>query len=83
MFACLCCGSLTLPGEPPGTYAVCPVCMWEDDPVQGENPLVTGGANRVSLAEARDNYASFGASEGRLVCLVRPPTDDERGQAVD
>ena len=56
--------------------------MWEDDPVQANDPLLAGGANRVSLAEARSNYARFGASEGLLTCVVRPATDDERGYPV-
>ncbi len=26
-FPCPCCGFLTLPEEPPGTYDICPVCF--------------------------------------------------------
>ncbi len=36
--------------EPPGTYEICDVCGWEDDPVQLAHPLMGGGANKFSLA---------------------------------
>lgn len=78
VWPCPCCDSLTLPEPPPGTYFICPVCAWEDDPVQFANPDYVGGANRVSLAEARQNYAGFGSSAPDLVSLSRPPTPQER-----
>lgn len=59
-FPCPCCGQHTLAEEPPGTFAICPVCEWEDDHVQFRDPTYEGGANRVSLAEARDNFRRFG-----------------------
>ena len=49
---CPSCGFLTLEGEY-GSYAICPVCDWEDDPVQLANPASAGGANAESLAEAQ------------------------------
>jgi hypothetical protein len=76
-FACLCCGNRTLDGEPPGTYDICPVCYWEDDPVQGADLDARGGANSVSLSEARCNFSCFGAADERFVDLVRPPRRDE------
>ena len=78
MFACPCCQHLTLQEEPPGSYLVCPVCFWEDDPVQVADTSYKGGANAVSLREARDNYLRFGASEERFAGRVRQPTPDER-----
>jgi len=39
--------------KPPGTYEICPVCGWEDDPVQFRDPDRAGGANEMSLNEAR------------------------------
>lgn len=50
---CPCCGFLTLENEY-GSYAICPVCGWEDDGVQLANPTSAGGANLKSLAEAQD-----------------------------
>jgi len=49
---CPVCGFLVFSG-PPGSYAICPVCDWEDDHVQLAHPLLQGGANRRSLAECQ------------------------------
>ncbi|WP_090544638.1 CPCC family cysteine-rich protein [Paraburkholderia caballeronis] len=46
-----CCESLTIGVR--GEYEICPVCGWEDDPVQSDDPTFAGGANRSSLNEAR------------------------------
>ncbi len=74
---CPCCGCRSLQA-PPGLYEICPVCFWEDDPRQRENPAYAGGANGLSLVEARENYARFGACEERLLPLVRPPLPEEQ-----
>ena len=54
LLPCQCCGSRVL--SEAGTYEVCDVCHWEDDPVQSANPLYAGGANKVSLSEARKKW---------------------------
>ena len=36
-----------------GSYEICPACGWEDDPVQRRDPDYIGGANEMSLNEAR------------------------------
>lgn len=77
-FACPCCGFFTLHEEPPGSFAICPVCYWEDDDVQYRNPTYDGGANRVSLEKARQNYVRFGAVEERFRDQVRDPAASER-----
>lgn len=77
-YPCACCGYPTLDEAPPGTFAICPICWWEDDPVQVAHPSRRGGANDVSLIEARANYVAIGASEPRFVPQARPPTDLER-----
>lgn len=76
-FACPCCGFLTLDEEPPGTYAICPVCFWEDDLVQFKDPDYEGGANKVSLNQARLNYTHIGASAPEYRSNVRPPLPEE------
>jgi len=82
-FGCLCCGSLTLEESPPGSYDICPVCFWEDDPVQGEDQDSSSGANAVSLRVAQRNYEDFGASEARFLCDVRPQRLHEVPQGID
>lgn len=52
-YKCPCCGYYTLNEPPNGTYNICPVCFWEDDIVQLDNPDYANGANKVSLNEAR------------------------------
>jgi hypothetical protein len=63
--------------EPDGTHEICPVCNWEDDPVQAANPVLDGGANRVSLEEAGSNFAAFGAKALGAAKRVRRPLPDE------
>lgn len=48
---CPCCGRLSIIHV--GTYEICEVCGWEDDPFQSENPDYPGGANELSLNQAR------------------------------
>ena len=51
---CPCCGQHTF--DEKGAYEICPVCGWEDDPVQRREPDFEGGANSLSLNEARRKY---------------------------
>ena len=76
-YPCRCCGYYTLDEEPVGSYEICPVCFWEDDPVQDRDPEFAGGANEPSLNEARRNFRELGACEARLLPYVRPPRQDE------
>jgi len=77
-FACPCCDYLTLDDAPTGTYALCGVCFWEDDGVQFRDPDYEGGANTVSLNQARENYRLHRASEPCFLKNVRPPLPDEQ-----
>jgi hypothetical protein len=56
---------------------ICPVCLWEDDPVQFHDHDYAGGANVESLNEARQNFRVFGASGKNAVRYVRPPRPEE------
>jgi len=76
-FACPCCGNLTLPLEPPGTFSLCEVCWWEDDPVQFADPDYEGGANAASLNQARELFKSIGVSDEKLKGHGRVPREDE------
>ncbi len=79
-FACPCCGFLTLDEEPPGTFQICPVCYWEDDNVQFNDPTYRGGANKMSLNEARENFKKSNACGEEFVNAVRSPLPSERPQ---
>ena len=46
-----------------GAYEICPVCGWEDDPLQRREPDFSGGANSMSLNEARKAYREGEADE--------------------
>lgn len=77
-YPCPCCGYLTL-GEPPtGTYDICAVCFWEDDPVQFHDLDFERGANRVSLNQARVSFREHGVSELRFRSHVRAPLPEEQ-----
>lgn len=67
-YTCPCCGYKTLDEQPRGTYEICLLCFWEDDPVQYEDPDYEGGANGISLREAQKNVLLFGVSEA---CYVK------------
>jgi hypothetical protein len=75
---CPCCGYKTLDKEPPGTFDICPVCYWEDDNIQFDNPLYEGGANEMSLEKARLNFKKFGAVDKKYLKNVRSPFDEEK-----
>ncbi len=51
--SCPCCCQYEFPGKE--SYEIRPVFNWEDDPVQAEEPDYKGGANVLSLNEAREH----------------------------
>ncbi|QNS02169.1 CPCC family cysteine-rich protein [Streptomyces xanthii] len=76
---CPCCGHLVFDIEDgwPGSFAICPICFWEDDPQQFRWPFMPRGANRVSLVEAQKNFQAFGACDQQGRRFTRPPAGDE------
>lgn len=80
-FACPCCGYLTIEWDaddpPPGTYAICEVCDWEDDPLQFSMPYYRGGANRESLNERRAEFLAWRDAGFPPCGSQRPPRTDE------
>lgn len=52
-YKCPCCGYYTFNDKPDGNYDICPVCFWEDDPIQLQDPNYAGGANKVSLLQGQ------------------------------
>ena len=53
---CPCCGKYEF--EEIDFYEVCPICGWEDDPLQRDDPDYEGGANELSLNQHRAKYES-------------------------
>ena len=76
-FPCPCCGYLTFDEEPLGTFEICPVCFWEDDNVQNNDPSYDDGANRISLIQAKKNFLQFGAIQEKFISSVRNPLPSE------
>lgn len=79
-YVCKCCGCAAL--DSADEYDICPVCCWEKDKTQESDPEYRGGANAVSLNEARKNYAEFGACEKRFAEKVRKPEVTEKAAAM-
>lgn len=48
--------------EEDGDFDICPICGWENDGVQNDDHDYTGGANKMSVNQARKAY-----KEGRAV----------------
>ncbi len=76
-YPCPCCGYLTFDEKPNGTYLICPVCYWEDDITQINDPDYAFGANGISLNKAKNNYLKHGAIKVELVKDVRDPFPNE------
>ncbi|MGM9508121.1 CPCC family cysteine-rich protein [Larkinella sp. GY13] len=76
-YKCPCCGYLTLDVKADNTFQICPVCFWEDDGVQLNDPTYEGGANNISLDQARENFKKYGAIEEQFKEYVRPPYEEE------
>jgi hypothetical protein len=78
LYACPCCRAKTLSER--GAYDICQVCFWEDDGQDDHDAdEVRGGPNgRLSLTEARQNFAAVGACEEKFIANVRPALPTER-----
>jgi hypothetical protein len=74
-FPCPCCRFYTLSDR--GALERCPVCYWEDDGQNDFDANIVRG-NLVSLSEARNNFADFGASDLLYIGEVRSPLPSER-----
>ena len=51
---CPVCGKYEFSGE--NSFDICPVCGWENDGVQADNHNYAGGANYLSVNEARIEF---------------------------
>lgn len=77
-FKCPCCGYKTMEHDEAEYHDICPVCFWENDPVQNENENFAGGANEICLSDAKKNFSSFGAVVEDMVKYVREPFESEK-----
>lgn len=73
MFACPCCGYLTLPARSP-SWATCPICWWTDDDASSPRRL-------DELIRAQEAFARDGASEPCWREKVRAPAGEVRDPA--
>ncbi len=71
-FACPCCGHRVL--EEQLCWSICPICYWEDDPVQVADPWYEGAANTQSLFQSQQNYRAFGVMDKRFAEFIRQPS---------
>lgn len=71
---CPCCGYYTIEE----IFDICDVCDWQYDEVAHDKPdEYVGGANKMSLTEARTNYQKFGAKDIKFINNVRNPKKKE------
>ena len=76
LFACPCCGYATL--DEVAGYDICHICFWEDDGQDDPTENVyRGGPNRVSFAEGRKNFLTFGSAEAKDNEHVRKPNEKD------
>jgi hypothetical protein len=57
-YACACCGAMALANC--GYCEICPICGWQEDSVQNDDPDYAGGANWLSLNRAKENWKEHG-----------------------
>lgn len=75
-YPCACCGFLTKSQPYSQTFEICSVCFWEDD-CSEDDVDYTGGANSLSLRDARQNFKKFKVCSLEFLEHVRPPLPDE------
>ena len=55
---CPCCGK-----EEVEYFDICETCGWQNDDLQLDHPDMAGGANPISLNQARENYEKTGRAK--------------------
>ena len=77
-YPCPCCACLTLDESSYRHIQHLRGVLLEDDRVPFHDLDYQGGANQVSLNQARRNFREHGVSETRFTAYVRPPLPEER-----
>ena len=72
-YQCACCDYFTL-YNPPGSYDICPVCFWEDDPIVDfdKQDKKSSSNHGLTLKEARVNFIKIGACNQEMLEHVTP-----------
>lgn len=74
-YFCSCCKYNSLTNKEQGSYEICRICFWEDDPIQYQDKNYAAGANNVSLIQAQENFEKFGACTKEAIKYTQKPTD--------
>ena len=82
-YKCPCCRFYTLEREAGNTFQLCFVCYWEDDGIQLLDEDYEGGANAISLRQARFNFQAYGAIDCKFITVVRRPLFYEQPSILD
>lgn len=67
-YQCPCCDFFTLHGR--GSFECCPICYWEDDGQDLDQPDRVSDANHITLRQARRNFERLGACDQAALSLV-------------
>ncbi|MHC6203286.1 CPCC family cysteine-rich protein [Breznakiellaceae bacterium SP9] len=74
---CACCTNNTIPADSK-YFDFCPVCNWQDDPIQNDDPDYDGGANHISLNEAKRAFAA-----GKALRPLKRAAFERQGRTLD
>lgn len=66
---CRCCGKYTLDID--SIHDVCYICGWKNDPIQEENPDMSGGVNKYSLNFYRAMFKANELLNDKSICILK------------
>lgn len=69
---CPCCGIFDHEERMGNTFLICPICDWEDDGVQLDDPDYEGGANTLSLNQAREMFKKNQTYTDNIIFMPNP-----------
>ena len=63
---CKCCKNYSLPTN--SIYEICSICGWQDDDIQNDDPDLEGGANDMSLNQAKEAFTTTSTQPFSMKC---------------